>query len=180
MENNFKIISIIVLFFIISCKKNESRNLSFQNVDRSVKPFEKKLYSTIDTFIDSSNCRKNKVIAVRHQTFKKRDFIQVSSNKFFIPDSLYTLEEYKGHLIAIYNKEFFDSTINARKNDSLMIKNNPWNVYRRSQMETGIPCFEMFEVVNGELIKVSIESYYYNNLFENPPMLPPPPPPSKK
>lgn len=180
MENSFKIISIVILFFIISCKKNEPQNLPFQNMDRNIKPFEKKLYSTIDMFIDSSNCRINKVITVRHQKFKKRDFIQVSSNKFFIPDSLYVLEEYKGHLIAIYNENFFNNTIGAGKIDSLTLKNNHWNIYKRSQMETGIPCFDMFEVVNGELIKLSTDSYYYNNLFENPPMLPPPPPPLKK
>lgn len=149
-------------------------------MDGTIKPFEKKLYSKIDIFIDSSNCRKNKVITVRYQKLKKRNFIQLSSNKFFIPDSLYVLKEYKGHLIAIYNKEFFDNTIDAEKTDSLMIKKNHWNVYNRRQMETGIPCFDMFEVVNGELIKLSIKSHYYNNLFDNPPMLPPPPPPSQK
>ncbi|SHG92860.1 hypothetical protein [Chryseobacterium vrystaatense] len=179
MENNLKIISIVILFFIISCKKKEHQNFSFQNVDGTIKPFEKKLYSKIDMFIDSSNCTKNKVITVRYQKLKKKDFIQVSNRKFFIPDSLYVLKEYKGHLIAIYNKEFFDNTISVGETDRLMIKNNRWNIYKRNQMETGIPCFDMFEVVNGELIKLSVESYYYNNLFENPPMLPPPPP-SKK
>ncbi|MDR6514250.1 hypothetical protein [Chryseobacterium camelliae] len=180
MENSFRVIVMVILFFLTSCKKNEFKSHRLLKEDKTVNPLEKKLYSKINMFIDSSNCRKNKVISIRYQRFKKKDFIQVSSDGFFIPDSLYVLKEYKNYLVAIYNKDFFDNIIEPVKMDSLMIKNNQWNIYKRNQMETGIPCFDMYELVNGKLVKVSINSYYYNNLFADPPMLPPPPPPSKK
>jgi hypothetical protein len=171
-----KLILIVMLVICYNCHKKESIGLSSE---RSLKD---KLYNKIDKFIDSSNCEKNRIIEIRHQKYKGKDFLQISTAKIFMPDSLYVLTPYKSdYLLAFYNKEYFKKFIrqDSLKNKETMESNKQFNFNKINYTETGIPCHDMYILTNKKIEKVSQNSYYYNNLFASPPLLPPPPPPTK-
>ncbi|CAD7807283.1 hypothetical protein CHRY9390_01635 [Chryseobacterium aquaeductus] len=172
MVNNIKKLGfILIIIFLYSCSKEKMIHKESENNQT----LNEKIYNKINFFIDSSSCSKNKVVAVRYQRYNGKKFIQISSQNVFITDSLFILKDYKSHIIAFYNKEFFGKTIDLNINDSknTIKKNVQWDLYKNNYTGTGIPCFEMYELYNNKLIEVSKNSYYYNNLFVNPPMLKP-------
>lgn len=178
VANNLnKIGLVLIVLLCTSCKKENK----FLLAPKKVQTLEQEIYDKADSFIDSANCRKDKVIAIRYQKYNKKEFIQISAQDVFITDSLLMLKKQKNHIVAFYNKEFFGKILKYNNNESKTIieKNSQWDLYKSNYTGTGIPCFNMYELINGKLIQVPTNSYYYNNLFANPPMLEPAPPPTK-
>lgn len=177
VNNLNKISFVLIILLLFSCKKEKEILPAF----KKAQTLEQEIYDKADLFIDSANCRKDKVIAIRYQKYDKKEFIQISAQNVFITDSLLMLKEQKNHIVAFYNKEFFGKVLKYNSNESKRIieKNSQWDLYKSNYTGTGIPCFNMYELINGKLVQVPINSYYHNNLFANPPMLEPAPPPSK-
>ncbi|GAA5085431.1 hypothetical protein GCM10023210_06250 [Chryseobacterium ginsengisoli] len=176
-----KIVFFLSLLFLCFCNKKHNAPPAFSIDRKNTLTVENQLYNKINLFVDSSNCRKDKVIAVRYQKLDNKEFVQISAQNVFITDSLYALKEYNGHLLAVYNKEFFDYVIisNELERKKMIKKNDIFDFNKNNQTETSIPCFDLYEINNKRLIPVPKNTYYYNNLFADPPMLPPPPPPVK-
>lgn len=177
MVNSIKNIwFILILLSFSSCEKVQNMTVKESKNNYT---FRENLYNKINLFIDSSSCRKDKIVEVRYQKFDNKEFIQISTQKIFITDSLCALEEYKNHLLAFYNNDVFDTVIKRRDREAMINKYKQWNLYEIDFTETGFPCFDMYEIIDYDLINVARDSYYYNNLFSAPPMLTPPPPPNK-
>ncbi len=174
VSNLKKIVVLLIVFFLNSCEKEK------RNEDTNPPTLQQEIYSKINSFIDSSNCTNYKVISVRYQKSNKKEFIQISAEDAFITDSLFILKEYKKHVIAFYNREFFKKNIIDNDINANTIKRNVnLDLYKNNSTDTGIPCFDMYELSSNGLIQVPKNSYYFNNLFTNPPMSEAPPPPVK-
>lgn len=162
------------MFFLNSCEKEKRK------IDTNSSALKQEVYSKINSFIDSSNCTNYKVISVRYQKSNKKEFIQISAENAFITDSLFILKEYKKYVIAFYNREYFKKHIIDNDINANTIKRNVnLDLYENNFTDTGIPCFDMYELSSKGLIQVPKNSYYFNNLFANPPMSEIPPPPVK-
>lgn len=170
---------LLLLLLIISCNKSKDRITPLLKEEDNLMFF---LGEQIKNFIDSSECEKEKVVEVRYQKYKNKEYIQISAQEVFITDSLYILKEYKNYLIAFYNEDFFSEFIqkDTVKNNSIINKNPQWDFNKNGSNKTGYPCFDMYEKKGSELIKVKSDTYEYNNLFTNPPMHPMPEPPLLK
>ncbi|RNA62055.1 hypothetical protein D1631_08960 [Chryseobacterium nematophagum] len=168
VNNLKKIVLILIIFLLSSCKKEKV----ILDGSKMTQTLEQKIYDKADLFIDSANCRNNKVIAIRYQQYNKKEFIQISAQDVFITDSLFMLRENKGHVIAIYNKEFFEKVLkyNNENNKKIVEEKSYLDLYKANHTATRIPCFYMYELINGKLVQIPKNSYYYNNLFSNPPM----------
>lgn len=176
--NNIKKIGIaLIILFLHSCMKDKE----LSKITTSAQTLEEKIYEKVNSFIDSSNCKGERVVAIRYQKYKGKEFIQVSSQNVFITDSLFILKEYKSHILAFYNREFFMKKLRNKgvESENTIKKNHEWNLDKTNFTKTGIPCFNMYELVGKKFIDVPKNSYYYNNLFADPPMLKSPPPPTK-
>lgn len=169
--------SISLLFLFFSCKENEKERQYLP--EKNALSFEELIHAKINDYIYSSGCERKKVVEIRYQKYKNKEYVQISAQEVFINDSLYVLKDYKNYLIAFYNEEFFSGFIQKDivKNDSLISQNSQWDFNKVGSTEIGYPCFDMYEKVGTTLIKVKPDTYEYNNLFADPPMFPAPEPP---
>jgi len=176
-----KIVFFLSLLFLCFCNKKHNAHSAFSINKKNTLTVENQLYNKINLFVDSSGCRKDKVIAVRYQKLDHKEFVQISAQNVFITDSLYALKEHNGYLLAVYNEEFFNNIIisNEFERKKMIKKNDIFDFNKNNQTETGIPCFDLYEINNKRLIAVPKNTYYYNTLFADPPILPSLPPPSK-
>lgn len=174
MKYLFFILAIVIIF---SCKE-EKKEIKHP-IEDEILSFEELIYTKINDFIYSSGCERKKVVEIRYQKYKNKEYVQISAQEVFINDSLYVLKDYKNYLIAFYNKGFFRRFIQKDivKHDSLISQNSQWDFNRVGSTETGYPCFDMYEKIGITLIKVKPDTYEYNNLFADPPMFPAPEPP---
>lgn len=166
-------INILVVFVIAlqiyNCNKYKDEVSPKNVVSLSI---EDNLFIKIDSFINSKNCKKEKVIEIRYQKYKDKEYIQISTEKTFITDSLFILKNYNNYLLAFYNEEFFNKFLNKndQERDSIVNVNIEWNLASSNKFYTGYPCFDMYEKRDNDLIKVKTDTYEYNNLFLEPPM----------
>lgn len=160
---------------LYSCNKNEIRKNTRNN------SFEENLTNKIDYVLDSTKCNGglDRMLQIRHEKYKGRDYVQIAPVYNYHSDSMYYCIEYRGNFVAIYNKDFFDKKVkyNESNKENLLNKYNAYDAKNSNTMISDKRCFEMFEVSNRILKRVSHDSYYYNNLFSNPPMSEPPLPP---
>src|SRR5690625_1694131 len=99
---------LLLLLLIISCNKSKDRITPLLKEEDNLMFF---LGEQIKNFIDSSECEKEKVVEVRYQKYKNKEYIQISAQEVFITDSLYILKEYKKYLIDIYNEDIINKLI---------------------------------------------------------------------
>ncbi|WP_407402528.1 hypothetical protein [Chryseobacterium sp.] len=163
-----KIGFILIILFLSSCKKEKE----ILSSPKKFQTLEEKIYDKADSFIDSANCKKDRVVAIRYQKYNEKEFIQISAQDIFITDSLFMLKERKNHIIVLYNREFFEKILKYSddENKRVIKKNSQLDLYKNNYTSTGIPCFYMYELIKGKLVQIPTNSYYYNNLFADPPM----------
>lgn len=131
---------------------------------RDNEDIQSKIHNIIDSSTYLSIYSKNFYL-IRHQKKQNRDYIEISTAKYFNKDSVFAVENYKNDLIIYYSKNYFKNKIEKAetlpaKYNFLEYSNNSVPMYHtRSQILEVLKNNKIRNVTVKESIEDSILNY---------------------
>ena len=152
-----KINYLYIILFLCCCNTKNNKN------NNTVKSFEKKVYSIIDS-INRNHMKSSNLYIITHERNAKNDYFKISTAEYFNFDSISYYKKYKDNIIIYYSTNFYNKK--AIKDD--IVDNNLLKGFIHKNESTAIfhPTYVIIKNTKTDFFaQVSLDEQNKLNLF---------------